>query len=210
MPTTDTTTAPTEDQLSHIFSALRKLREAIVASKRLDDFSVQVYLFAIRLGILASSYETYYPALLYLLRAIHPSHNMTSVELSEAVSYLVLDAACRRGDLAEAYALRNAYKLRDSKVDGALRALSTDDWVLWRRIRRSVDGHRAALMGFAETRLVQHVLKAFGRSYLSVSLEFLEQQTDLKWAELRERFGVGWELKPAEGRVVIRKIGGRS
>jgi hypothetical protein len=188
--------------------ALRKLREAIVASKRRDDFATQVYLFAIRLGILSSSHETYHPALLYLLKVIHPAHNLSSVELQEVVGFLVLDAACRRSDLAEAYTLRNKYRLKDAKVDAVLRALSRDDWVLWRKVRRSVDGHKARIMDFAEPQLRSHILKAFGRSYLSVSREFLETQTFSSWSELVGRHQVGWELD--NGRVVIRKIQGRS
>ncbi|KAK3352811.1 hypothetical protein B0T25DRAFT_542837 [Lasiosphaeria hispida] len=195
-------------ELSQILSALRKLREGIVASKRRDAFASQVYLFAIRLGVLVSSYETYHPALLYLLRVIHPAHNLTSVERHEVVAYLVLDAACRRGDLADAYSLRNEYRLRDAKVDAVLRALVQDDWVLWRKTKRSVDGHRAKLMEFAEPHLRAHVLKAFGRSYLSVGLDFLETQTFSSWKELASQHGVGWELN--NGRVVIRKIQGRS
>ncbi|KAK0621735.1 hypothetical protein B0T17DRAFT_591566 [Bombardia bombarda] len=204
---TATTGGKQTQQLSAILAALRKLREGIVASKRRDDFAVQVYLFAIRLGILTSSYETYHPALLYLLQVLHPARNLTSVELHETTAYLVLDAACRRADLADAYALRNKYRLKDAKVDGVLRALVTDDWVLWRRIKRGVDGHRVKILEFAEGRFREHVLKAFGRSYLSVGLDFLETQGMAKWDELKEGYGVGWEL--SNGRVVIRKIHGR-
>ncbi|KAK3318019.1 hypothetical protein B0H66DRAFT_221570 [Apodospora peruviana] len=204
---------PSQNRLAQILDALRKLREAIVASKRRDGFATQVYLFAIRLGVLASSYESYYPALLYLLRVLHhPSSlhsSLTTIELREAAGYLVLDAACRRGDLAGAYALRNTYRLRDAKVDGVLRALVQDDWVLWRRMKRNVDGHRAKIMEFAEPQMKRHLLKAFGRSYLSVDLEVLERQSGSDWMELRERFGVGWELG-GNGKVVIRKIQGRT
>lgn len=41
-----------------------------------------------------------------------PSASLTSVEHHEVVSYLVLDAACRRGDLSGAYALRNRHRHR--------------------------------------------------------------------------------------------------
>ena len=209
LPPTGPAAEKLQADLAQILGALRKLREGIVASKRRDAFAVQVYLFAIRLGILAHAYETYHPALLYLLRVLHPAHSLTPVELREAVAYIVLDAACRRGDLAEAYALRNRYRLRDAKVDGALRALARDDWVLWRRVGRAVDGHRARLMAFAEPHLRAHLLKAFGRSYLSVPLDFLEAQASATWGELREQHGVGWELA-GNGKVVIRKIQGRS
>ncbi|KAM7216943.1 hypothetical protein V8F06_007706 [Rhypophila decipiens] len=201
-----------QNQLSQILSALRKLREAIVASKRRDDFAVQVYLFAIRLGILSGSYETYHPALLYLLRVLHPARNLTNLELREAASYLILDTACRRGDLAEAYKIRHEYRVilrsgssgGDSKVDGILKALVRDDWVLWRKMNRTVDGYVCRLMEFSDGQMKAHVLKAFGRSYLSVEVDYLEKASLSGWEELREKFGVGWELK--DGRVVIRKI----
>jgi hypothetical protein len=128
-------------------------------------------------------------------------------------SYLVLDAACRRTDLAEAYALRHAYRLRDPKVDIVLASLLGDNWVAWRRVKKQVDGYRVRLMEFAEPQVRAHTLKAFGRAYLSVPLGVLEAQTGTSWAELRGRFGVGWELGEGEGderRVVIRKVQARS
>ncbi|KAK3399860.1 hypothetical protein B0T20DRAFT_434352 [Sordaria brevicollis] len=199
------------DNLSQILSALRKLREALVASSRIDDFTTQVYLFAVRLGILSSSFETYLPSLLYLLRVIHrsPSHPLTSVEYHEVVSYLVLDTACRRGDLAEAYNFRNRYGLKDAKVDATLKALVMDDWVAWRRTKRSVDGYRVRLMEFAEPGIRQTILKAFGRAYLSVGYEYLEEVMGMKWEEMVRGYGVGWEREDS-GRVVIRRIGGRT
>lgn len=200
--------APSSTDLSHILSALRKLREGVVASKRADPFATQAYLFAIRLGILCAHPETYHPALLHLLRAIHPRHALTAVELHEAAAYLVLDAACRRGDLSDAYALRNRYRLRDAKVDAVLAALARDDWVAFFRAKKGVDGHRARLLEFAEDGVRRHLLKAFGRAYLSVPLRFLEASSGLDWEELRRRYKVGWEVD--DGRVVIRKVQGRS
>lgn len=199
---------PTSASLSHILAALRKLREGIVAAQRADPFAAQVYLFAVRLGILCAHPETYHPALLHLLRAIHPRQALTAVELREAAAYLVLDAACRRGDLAEAYRLRSGYRLRDAKVDAVLAALAADDWVAFFRVAKGVDGHRARLLEFAADGVRSHLLKAFGRAYLSVPLGFLEAATGLEWEELRRRYAVGWEL--SDGRVVIRKIQGRS
>lgn len=240
-----------KSDLPQILSALRKLREGLVASSRRDTFAAQVYLFAIRLGILASSYETYYPALLYLLRTLlrPPTSSMTTpntfgsnnssnnssssssssssttptlplltpVELHEAQSYLILDAACRRADLAEAYALRRRFGYADAKVDAALRALAHDNWAAWRRVKRAVDGHRARIMEFAEREVRARTLRALGRAYISVELGFLERAVGTGWEEMRDRFGVGWELEDGGGgggdvidaRVVIRRVKGR-
>ncbi|EAQ88303.1 hypothetical protein CHGG_04922 [Chaetomium globosum CBS 148.51] len=190
-PSTTTTTAkppplPADETLPQILSALRKLREGLVASRRRDHFAAQVYIFSVRLGVLAGAYETYHPAGLYLLRwhtdaaggavgggegsvgaGVGGGGSLTSVELHEVVAYLVLDAACRRGDLAGAYELRNRHGLRDGKVDAVLGALVADNWVVWRRVKGQVDGYRAKLMEFAELRMTGHTHKAVWGEYWS-------------------------------------------
>ncbi|KAL0936219.1 uncharacterized protein CTRU02_208434 [Colletotrichum truncatum] len=190
--------------LSDVMMALRKLREGIVASKRIDDFAIQVYLFNIRLSVLIKHPESYHPAILHVLRTIHPAQNLTSVELQEVLSYLVLDAACRRQDLAEAYAIRRRYGLKDAKVDAVLAALAHDNFVAFRKVQRSVDGHRAKLLEFAEGEMRTHVLKCFGRTYLGVDKEWLERCAGESWEVLVRDRGVGWELDGT--RVVIRKV----
>lgn len=205
--------APTLSQtstndLSAVLMALRKLREGIVASKRIDDFATQAYLFNVRTAILVKHSESYHPAILYLLRTIHPKHPLTSFELREVTGYLVLDAACRRGDLAEAFALRNRFKLRDAKVDAILHALARDDFIAFGRVKRTVDGHQAKFLEFCEDGLRRHTLKCFGRAYLSVDVPYLEQATGATFLELVERDGVGWHSDGSK--VVIRSIKGRS
>lgn len=193
--------------LSTVMLALRKLREGIVASSRADDFAVQSYLFCIRLSVLVKHPESYHPAILHLLRRIHPMHPLTSVEVQEVGAYLVLDAACRRGDLAEAFALRRRHGVRDGKVDAVLRALAHDNYVAFRRVKGAVDGHRASLMEMAEGDMRVHTLKCFGRTYLAVEKGFLERWAAAGWDVLKARDGVGWELDGEK--VVIRKVKGR-
>ncbi|KAI0152119.1 hypothetical protein F4776DRAFT_13674 [Hypoxylon sp. NC0597] len=193
--------------LSDVLAALRKLREGIVASKRADDFAIQVYLFCIRLSVLVKHPESYHPAILHLLRRIQPLHTMTSVEKSEVVGYLILDTACRRNNLAEAFAIRYKYRLRDAKVDGVLDALAHDNYIEFNRLKKRVDGHKAKLLEYAEEGMRKHLLKCFGRTYLSVDLNFLEICADSKWANLTAEDGVGWELDGEK--VVIRKVKAR-
>jgi hypothetical protein len=191
-------------ELTVIMMALRKLREGFVASKRADDFSAQAYLFCIRLSVLVKQYESYHPAILHLLRHIHLRHPLTSVELQEVVGYLILDTACRRGDLADAYAIRQRYHLQDTKVDALLGALAHDNYVAFERVRRGVDGHRARIMEFAQGDVRVHTLKCFGRAYLSVDRDFLEKSTSSTWDELKGKDEVGWVLDG--NRVIIRKV----
>ncbi|KAI3332273.1 hypothetical protein HD806DRAFT_519048 [Xylariaceae sp. AK1471] len=189
--------------LSDVLSALRKLREGIVASMRTDDFAIQAYLFCIRLCVLAKHPESYHPAILHLLRRIQPVHSMTTVELNEVISYLVLDTACRRNNLGEAFELRHRYRLKDSKVDAVLDALTHDNYIKFKRLKQRVDGHRARLLEYAEEAMRRHLLKCFGRTYLSVDLSFLENCADSSWVRLTAEDGVGWELDGTK--VIIRK-----
>jgi hypothetical protein len=92
--------------LSTITMAMRKLREGIVASNRVDSFSIQAYIFCIRLSILVKHMESYHPAILHLLKRMHTVLPLSKADLQEFVGYLVLDLACRQNDLAAAYAMR--------------------------------------------------------------------------------------------------------
>lgn len=198
--TSASTTGAAKD-LSDVLMALRKLREAMVATKRADDFSVQAYLFCIRLAILARQPEAYHPAILYLLGVMGRLHPLTRVEAHEVTAYLVLDAACRRGDLAEAYRLRCLHRFRSRTVDGVLAALARDDWLAFRRLLQRVDGHQAKLLECAEHGLRVHTLKCFGRAYLRLDdVAYLESVTGMEWAVLQRKYGVGWER---DGKAVI-------
>lgn len=191
--------------LSDVMMALRKLREGIVATKRGDGFAVQVYIFCIRLSILVKHPESYHPAILHLLHNMFPLQSLTSTEREEIVGYLVLDAACRRRDLAEAYALRHEWKLRDKAVTSVVSALTHDNFTAFQRLKQEVDSHKAKLMEWAEDDMRLHALKCFGRTYFSVELSFLEATMGSTWEDLRKKDSVGWELDQEEGRVTIRR-----
>jgi hypothetical protein len=147
--------------------------------------------------------ESYHPAILHLLKRMHPVQPLSNTELQEFVGYLVLDLACRQNDLAEAYVVRQKYNLHDAKVDVVLQALAHDNYFLFWRVRRSVDGHKAKLMEFAEDAMKRQALKCLGRSYLSIDLPSLEQYTNSSWSSLTKAHGVGWQLDGTE--VIIRK-----
>jgi len=192
-----------QKDLATLMMAMRKLREGIVASHRVDDFSIQAYIFCIRLSILVKHMESYHPAILHLLRKMHPVQALTSMELQEFVGYLVLDLACRQNNLAEAFAVRHQYRLHDPKVDAVLRSLAHDNYFLFWRVKQSVDGHKAKLMEFAQDDMKRQTLKCLGRGYLSIDKPSLEQYTNTSWASLTKDYGVGWQLEG--NNVIIRK-----
>lgn len=202
--TTTTPQQPQAQEMSTILMAMRKLREALVASHRVDAFAQRVYTFQIRASILCKHLETYHPALQYLLYKIHPRTPLSRPELQEFASYLVLDMVCRQGDFVDAYRLRRCFGIRDGKVNKVVKALVHDDWVVFWRMRRAVDGYQRCLMSWAEEGVRLHALKCLGRGYMMVDKGFVERSADRVWEELVERDKVGWVLRE-DGVVVVRK-----
>ena len=203
----NTTPDASQKDLSILMMAMRKLREGIVASNRVDEFSIQAYIFCIRLSILVKHMESYHPAILHLLKKMHPVLPLSATELQEFVGYLVLDLACRQNELAQAYSVRNNYKLHDSKVNAVLQALAHDNYCLFWRVKRTVDGHKAKIMEFVEDDIKKQTLKCLGRSYLNIDLPALEQYTNTSWPILTKDYGVGWQLEGTK--VIIRKPKGK-
>lgn len=204
-----------DNPLPSILLALRKLREALTATSRTDGFATLVYTFSIRTSILCQDWASYFPSLLYLLRRLHPVTPLSPPVLSEMTSYLLLDLCCRQSDYTAAYSLlhfaRLNYAYADRRVEAVLRALVRDDWVTFWRMRKCVDGYQRRIMADAEAGLRTHVLKALGKSYLSVDRGFLERVAERGWDELVSD-GVGWELESmgdGRERVVIRRPKGR-
>lgn len=189
--------------MPNILLAMRKLREGILGARRRDSFAQRAYIFIIHACILTKHWESYQPALLYLLNHIHPVTPLSIPELHEYVGYRILDLACRQYELVDAYAVKLHFKHRDRKVAVVLHSLVHDDWVKFWRARRAVDGYQRAIMEFAVERMRMHALKCVGRSYMNVDKRFVERTGDARWEELVEG-GVGWELQES-GNVVIRR-----
>lgn len=202
-PSSSAATTSPQAELQTITHAMRKLREAIVATGRCDVFAQRAYVFLIRACILVRHLESYHPALLYLLRKIHPVTALPASELREFVGYRILDLCCRQGDLHEAYLVRWRHSYRDRRVDKVLNSLVHDDWVVFWRMQRTVDGHQRALMEWAAQGMRTHTLKCLGRTYFTAEKAFVESCTALDWQRLVETCNVGWELEGEK--VTIRR-----
>lgn len=195
------------NDMPNILMAMRKLREGILASRRRDRFAQRAYMFIIHASILTRSWESYQPALNYLLREIHPVSPLSTPELEEFVGYQILDLACRQYELLGAYAKKVAFQHRDRRVNTVLVTLVQDDWVKFWRTKRAVDGYQRAIMEFAVERMKLHALKCLGRSYMTADKAFVERSSDASWEDL-VKSGVGWQLQE-NGTVLIRKPKGR-
>ncbi|KAK4956850.1 hypothetical protein LTR10_006378 [Elasticomyces elasticus] len=198
---TSSTSRPND--MPNILMAMRKLREGLLGSQRRDHFAQRAYIFIIQASILSRHWESYQPALLYLLNEIHPVTPLSPLELQDFVSYRVLDLACRQYELMDAFAVRHAYKLDDRRIITVLMSVVHDDWVRYWRIKRVVDGYQRAIMDLAVDRMRLQALKCLGRGYLNADKSFVERAGDASWSEL-VKGGVGWQLQES-GNVVIRK-----
>jgi hypothetical protein len=201
---TGTTPSP---ELQLILMGMRKLREAIVASRRHDTFAQRSYIFIIRACILVAHWESYQPALTYLLHEIHPLTPLPMHELNEFMTYQILDSACRQNDLHTAFLLKYGYGVQDRRVESVLKSLVRDDWVTFWKTRKRVDGYQRSLMGFSEDLMRVHALKCLGKGYFTADKEFVERVADQQWPEL-VKSGVGWELVDG-GTIIIRRPKGK-
>ena len=190
--------------LSVILMAMRKVREAIVASGRKDTFALRAYAFMIRATILMRHMESYHPALLHLLRNIHPATPLTASELHEFMGFYILDLSCRQNDLATACEVRCRYNYKDVRINSVLKTLIHGDWYAFWKVKSSMSSHQQRLLEYGEEAMRKCALDCLGKSYLSVDRRFLERSTQRAWKELKDKDGLNWQLE--EDVVTIRQI----
>ena len=208
IPETNLTAVKQADarEFATLIAAMRKLREAIVASGRVDTFALSVYIFIIHATILTGQVESYHPALLHLLRKILPAYNSTTsakVEPWAFLGYYAIDLACRQDGLERAYHVGHTYGYRDKNVEGLLSAIVRGDWCLYWRHREMLDGYQRRLCQWRDEKMTVHALNCLGASYLSVQKEYVEEAARQKWTA--EGLGIlkpSWEL---EGSLIIIK-----
>ncbi|KAL8962060.1 MAG: hypothetical protein Q9183_005209 [Haloplaca sp. 2 TL-2023] len=183
---------------------MRKLREAIVASSRLDAFAKSVYFFIIRETLVLGHSESYHPALQYLIHRIHPITPLAKDEREEFIGYLILDLACRQNDLAMAFHLRELYHHRSNNIDSVLSALIHGNWSLFWKAKDAASAYQRRLMSWADGRMTDYALGCLGKSYISVHEAYLRQCAGLSWEELSELKKTTWERDGEK--IVIRQM----
>lgn len=208
---------PGARELSILLLSMRKLREGILAtsSKTSVAFSQRVHIFCIRVGILAEHPPSYYPPLERLVKHLHTqTHPLSSSNLHEFTTYLILDYACRQVNLQAACALRTESKVRfgyqNSLVNRLLSALVHDNWVAFWKARGDADGYTKTLVDWVVDRLRKRALKAIGRAYLTIDVNYLIKcctghKDGYTWEHLVEQDGVGWTREGDKVLIKIRK-----
>lgn len=206
---------PPSAELSKLLLSLRKLREAVLATAATTpvEFSQRVHVFSIRLSILAQHAPSYFPSLRYSLDKLHSaSHPLPDSEVKELVSYLILDYACRLGDMAAAFDLRararKEHAFHSQTIDQVLASLMHDNWVVFWQARKNVDSYLRAVMNWAVDRVRRHALKAVGSAYFNVHVSWIVggctgDYDDWTWDKLVQTENLGWQK---EGdKVIIRR-----
>ena len=173
-----------------------------MASHRFDDFALQVYMFVIRTTILLKHMPSYHPALLYLLHSLHPINPLATSERDEIVAYYILDLACRQNDLALAYEVRHRYKNCNRIVGLTIRALVHGDWLMFWKLKGSMDVYQQRLTDLADDRIQNVALKALEKSYLKIQVKDLECAIKCSWDELTEQDKLGWML---QGQTIVKR-----
>lgn len=202
------------EELSTILTALRKLREGILATSSTAPsplFAQRVHVFNVRLAILALHPESYHAPLRYLLGNLHTrDHPLPQSELREMTSFLILDTAVRLGDLNEAHRLRirarTVLDFINRDVDQTLSAVVYNNWPLFWRVRSRVDGYMRAIMHYHMDSIRRTALKAIGKSYLKCDIVWIVQNAtgnEMDWDELVVREDIGW-LRDGHN-AIIRK-----
>ncbi|TGZ81437.1 hypothetical protein EX30DRAFT_331006 [Ascodesmis nigricans] len=192
-------------ELTSILLSMRKLREGITASRRIDAFAVDVFKQHIRAAILVQQIESYHSALLHLLYEFHALNPLNPADLQEFASYLMLHHAARMEDYTAAYAVRNEFAVGERRILQVVSALVHGNWWSWRVARNKVDQYVGRLMDFAEERMRALMLKSIGATYFKVERKWLEIVAGMDWEKLRAQFEVGWELDAATGMVTVRR-----
>ena len=210
---TSTSSSQPAEELSHILNALRKLREAILATTEVAStpvFAQRVHIFSIRLAILALHPESYHASLRYLLFSLQTeAHPLATSELREMTTYLILDTALRLDDFSEAYRFRKLARrqgVNNKQVDQILAAVLAMNWPAFWKLYNKVDGHVRALMHWKLGPLRLKVLKAIGRSYLKCDVNYiLKSATNsaMTWTELVEKENIAWTRQ--DNTITIRK-----
>lgn len=203
-------TPPPEKELSIILIALRKLREAVVATtaKTPAAFWQEVHIFCVRTALLAGHPPSYYPS---LERALHHNTPLGEAATREFVSYLILDYACRQGDIPSALQLRDKVKeklgFEHELIEYIFSALIHDDWILFWDTWERGDGYIRALMDWSLDSMQLRALKAIGKSYLTVNVRFLiksctGREDGCTWEELVRKHNLGWRRE--NDTIIIR------
>lgn len=205
---TESTKAETKKSIPWpVLFGMRKLREAIVATRRTDQFASEVLCFIIRAGIMAHSIETYQPTLVHLLHTLHPKRALSDTDMAEFTVYYVLDLACRQGSLNEAFrVLITSHLLDKNRLQKLLSALAAGNWARFWRAQQGLSTTERVISAYALDNIRTNTVLCLQKSYFTVEQPFIERCLSEEWPDVCKRCPT-WQLEGNS--VVIRKAKAR-
>ena len=217
-------------QFDVLLQAMRKVREALVATRRTDGFARRVYLYIVRVAVSLPEYEAYHPVLLLVFRTPRLLEVFSDDEREELARYSVLDLAGRQDAIREAWEFawrRGLFKRRLQPPDRAVKTSNphNDDrnTILKQVLRSAVRNNllefhakrqlllpgEQKLLEPLERRLTKNASACLTRAYFAVDLDFAERVLNHRfsadspkrdWASATHT--QGWKLE--DERVVFR------
>lgn len=178
-----------------------KLREGLVSSGRIDEFTLDVFEYCTQSAIVSNSPESYMPSIRYLITILHPKLNVPLDKRQKARRWYLLHLVCVTQDYQEYLRELRQMRERDAMVDNIFRSIVHADWIAWNRHqRRSVGPERALIMRSLD-RMTTDALSAIGTSYHSIDISYLGwMQDETLSSMLGEK---GWSREGT--RVAFRK-----
>ncbi|ANB14478.1 hypothetical protein AWJ20_2070 [Sugiyamaella lignohabitans] len=194
------------DSEDSVLMSLRKLREALLPIEP-DKFTKQVFLFSVRMAVLAGKYQAFIPSVLYILDVIHPVVPLSFDEFRQVALLHVYHTAHFSNDVGTAYKTLYHYLPDDKRAWTVLQALASNNFVSWVQqkrtepdlwLRLSLDQNHATM--------AKNAIPTISKSYMKLHESSIERLLGLDWNTLTSNPNIGcvWP-KDSTGTATIRQ-----
>ncbi|RLV88996.1 hypothetical protein JA1_005407 [Spathaspora sp. JA1] len=200
-------TTTTNITMDSILLSVRKLREALLYSKP-TPFHKKVFLFSLRLAAIMGHYQTYIPSINYLLHHNKTQLELTTDEIEEIATLLILHLVHFNQDLSRAIDVYFKYVPSNKPLFDIIQAWIHHDFVKWFHLM-SIQGdpYKLAIMKLGKDKMIKWLIASIGVSMYRVDKKWLEMEIcsgEINVENLLTKFGSTWRVEE-DGMVVIRE-----
>lgn len=180
--TTEDTNDVDQGSIDACMSALRKLREGIVASRREDLFAIDVFERTVRCAILVNHKDAYMPTMRYLIRTLYPNaQGRICLKSRDILHSLYLIHLFMIGDHTEYMVERSKLGERKGLAHEIVRAYIQGNWTRWHHLLKDAAFLEAKLMQQTFSIMADHVLSTISASYMAVDIAWLTKASSDHW-----------------------------
>ena len=185
--------------------SMRKLREGILGSSRMDEFVKDVYMFNVRAAITLRHSESYVPALMHLLGEVDEKVSMKEEERREHAGYYILHLACVLKDYNEAWRVKRRLGVGDGVVSKVLLALVQNNHWGWACLRKQAGSYVGRFMDMADGRMRERTAECLSKAYFTLEKEYVEKIMGLPWQAMGESHKGAWKLDEGANKIIVRR-----